>query len=191
MLLMIGSAENMKTDNEKLAELIGNGMFRLVNSRSLQFWRFPGATPNAIRQRVWKINNAAKKLVAGTFGDIEVTGGAKGGKATPKKSANGKSFASGGDGDDDEVTLTPSKKRAANGDGKGKGTPRAKKAKEDVKDEASPAKDMKTEDDVELGAEDDGYGEIWAIVISSKTLGDDMMVGLILAHFNSYERTPN
>lgn len=157
MLAIIGSAEMIKTDNQKLAAIIGNGALSITSQPStLRPLTQSGTTANAIRQRVSKIKNQAKAVLEGTGDDIIFGGGAKA-KGTPKKVA--KSGAANDVDDDGEESTAPAttpKKRAANG--KSKGTPRGKKAKDEVKDDvkegdvdegnegASPTKRVKSED---------------------------------------------
>ncbi|QDS69973.1 hypothetical protein FKW77_002949 [Venturia effusa] len=136
MLAIIGSAEMIKTDNEKLASIIG------------------GTTANAIRQRVAKIKNLAKAVFDGTGTDIALGGTATTkAKSTPKKAAVGAKFASPGEDDAEDSTAPASapKKRAANG--KAKGTPRAKKLKEEAKLDEQDGEDGGREVGEEEGSE--------------------------------------
>lgn len=133
MLAIIGSAEMIKTDNEKLANIIGGKTYTLSHLYA-SLTKPKGTTANAIRQRVAKIKNQAKAVLDGTGADITF-GGATKVKSTPKKaSAGGKNVSADDDDEKDSAapapTLTP-KKRAASG--KAKGTPRAKKVKDDAK----------------------------------------------------------
>ncbi|TLD30257.1 hypothetical protein E2P81_ATG06910 [Venturia nashicola] len=166
MLAMIGSVEMIKTDNEKLAEIIGGGKtyiptvaFVEPNHQDTTLINPKGTTANAIRQRVAKIKNQAKAVVDGSAVDITFGGSTTSkAKGTPKKAAAAGKKASVDDVDADEesAVATPApKKRAANG--KAKGTPRAKKTKNEdggeIGDELgdeSPAKRVKSDESGEV-----------------------------------------
>jgi hypothetical protein len=142
MLAIIGSAENIKTDNEKLAQIIGNGkctvkifLACLVIGIQANARFYPGSTPNAIRRRVTKVKNQAKALLAGEGLDMKGLKASKGTPArkliTPAKRKTSSSEDSG------EAPETPSKKRSSsktNGiSAKGRGVQKAKKGEnEDV-----------------------------------------------------------